>query len=215
VLLTATEPSERLRELRQHRVPDARVASAFPGVDDSSSSIDEDEMRLVRRPEPAGACPVRVLDRLPRPVVALDERAGVVWRVRDVDPDVGDLRVALDVLGVGDRLALAGASPGRPDVDHDRAAAEVTERDRLAAERLSRQRRSRFSSRRRGRHVGARGRRLWRRRLLVRASAADSDGDGEERDGDPHRATVAPPAAALSRISPLRKLWSVPVRADR
>lgn len=158
-------------------------------------------MRLVRRAEPSGACAVRVLDRLPRPVVALDERAGVVGRIGDVDPDVGDLRVALGVLGIGDRLALAGASPGRPDVDHDRTAAEVAERDRFAGQRLAGQRWSRFSPGRRGRCVGARGRRLWRRRLLVRASAADGDDGDEERDGDPHRATVARPATALLRIS--------------
>ena len=82
----------------------------------------------------------------PRPVVALDERAGVVRRVRDVDPDVCDLRVALDVLGVGDRLALARASPGRPDVDQHRPAAEVAERDRLALQRRARDIRCRLSA---------------------------------------------------------------------
>jgi len=92
-------------------------------------------MRLVVGAELPRALALRVLDRGPRPPVALDERASFVGRVGDVDPEVGELRVTLLKLCVGDRLALAGASPRRPHVDEDRAAAEVREREALSVER--------------------------------------------------------------------------------
>ena len=66
--------------------------------------------------------------------MALDERAALLGRVRDVEPEVLDLWVALDELCVGDRLALARASPGRPDVDEHRPPTEPFERDALARE---------------------------------------------------------------------------------
>ena len=53
----------------------------------------------------------------------LEEVASAIACVGDIQPEVAELRVLPDPVGVGDRLAIAGASPRRPDVDEDRLAA--------------------------------------------------------------------------------------------
>jgi hypothetical protein len=116
-----------LGKLREQCAPDRRVAAAFPAVHESPIGIDEDEVRLVRGAESLRARAIRILELSPRPAVSLHERLGLVGRVRDVQAEVRDLGVALDELCVGDRLALAGASPRRPDVDQDGSSAEVGE----------------------------------------------------------------------------------------
>src|ERR671910_3345281 len=98
-----TETSERSLKLREHPLPDAGGAASFPGVDDASIRIEEDEVRLIGRTELPRARPIGILHRLPRPLVARDVRSGFVRRVRDVDPDVRELGMSLDELCVGDR----------------------------------------------------------------------------------------------------------------
>jgi hypothetical protein len=73
--------------------------------------VDDDEVRLVVGSELARSLPQRIVDRRPRPPVLLDERAALVRSVGDVESDVLDLGMALLELCVGDRLALARASP--------------------------------------------------------------------------------------------------------
>jgi hypothetical protein len=48
-------------ELREHRLPHVFVASALPGVDDAPVGVEEDEVRLVVRPELAGTGSLGVL----------------------------------------------------------------------------------------------------------------------------------------------------------
>jgi hypothetical protein len=98
-------------ELRSHRRPHAGVTAAFPCVDDAALVVDEDEVRLIGGTERTGAVSLRILDRRPGPPVALDERLRLICSVRDVDAEIGDVRVVLLEVCVGDRLALAGASP--------------------------------------------------------------------------------------------------------
>jgi hypothetical protein len=68
-------------------------------------------MGLVVGAEPSRALSLGILDRRPRPLVAIDEVASFVRRVRDVDAEVLDLRMGIFEVCVGDRLALACASP--------------------------------------------------------------------------------------------------------
>jgi hypothetical protein len=91
---------------------------------DPPLGVDDDEVRLVVRAELPGALPLGILDRWPRPAVALDERATFFSGVGDVDAEVRELGMILLELCVGDRLALARASPGRPDV-HEHGASPV------------------------------------------------------------------------------------------
>jgi hypothetical protein len=133
--LTAAEPTAgRLRELGEHRAPDRRVGSTFPAVDEPPVGVDEDEVRLVRGAESLRTRAIRVAELRPRPSVSLDERFRVVRGVGDIQPEVRDLGVALDEFCVGDRLALARASPRRPDVDEHRSPSEVGERDDCSVE---------------------------------------------------------------------------------
>jgi hypothetical protein len=141
-------PKEELRELGDHCVPDILVALTLPRVQDVSVRIDEDEVRLVVGSQRAGAVPLWILDRGPVPVVALDERLPLGRSVRDVDAEVRDLRMLLLERCVGDRLALAGASPRRPDVDEHRSIPVVGERDGLAVQRRACDRRRSLAPRR-------------------------------------------------------------------
>jgi hypothetical protein len=95
--------------------------------DDPALRVDEDEVRLVVGAELPRTLPLRVVDRRPRPAELLDERATLLRRVGDVDPEVRDLGMTLLEFCVGDRLAPARASPRRPDVHEHGASAEVRE----------------------------------------------------------------------------------------
>ena len=166
-------------------------------------------MWLVRGTQAPGALSLRVLDRVPGPAVAVDESPGLVGSVGNVDPEVGDLGIRLLEVCVGDRLALARASPRRPDVDEHRPSAEVGEGDPLAVDRPP-------FDRGRGRTVGSR-RRAGRRRLcrhlpgrggflLARASSAPSGKqrrckcERHESRESSHRSTVATPAGGPGRF---------------
>lgn len=104
------------------------------GGDDAAAGIDQDDDRLVRRAQAARECPVRINDRRPGPTVVLQMSLCAVGRIGDVEAQVRVVRIVCDELCVGDRLALAGRSPRRPDVDEDRRTQEVREGDLRAIE---------------------------------------------------------------------------------
>ncbi len=181
-------------------------------------------MRLVRGAQAPGALSLRVLDRVPGPAVAVDERPRLVGSVGDVDADVRDLGIRLLEVCVGDRLALARASPRRPDVDEHRPSAEVGEGDPLAVDRQP-------FDRGRGRTVGSRRRAGRRRRLcrhrLGRCSfllpGASSAPGGEQQCGQreryesresSHRSTVATPAGGPGRFQLSERLSRSAPAAD-
>jgi hypothetical protein len=173
-----------LGQPRDHRLPDTFVAAAPVARDDPALRVDEDEVRLVVGAELPRALALRVDDRRPRPAELLDERATLLRRVGDVDPEVRDLGMTLLELCVGDRLASARASPRGPDVDEHGAPAEVCERELLAVERRALDRGSDTASLRRL-GLGRRGSR-WSRLLGGLAAATRAD-DGEEREHDDER----------------------------
>jgi hypothetical protein len=109
------------------RIPDSRVAATLVRRHDPAVLVHEDEMRLIVGAQPPGALAQWILDRRPGPAVAVDERPSLVDRVGYVDPEVRQLGVILLELCVGDRLALARASPGRPDVHEHGPAPEAGE----------------------------------------------------------------------------------------
>jgi hypothetical protein len=102
--------------------------------------VDGDDVRLVFGSDRAGAFTSRIEDLGPVPAVPTDERARVVEPARDADPEIPELRMLPLELCVGDRLALARASPSGPDIDEERSPAEVDERDALPVESDARQR---------------------------------------------------------------------------
>ena len=105
-------------------------------------------------PEAAGETSLRVADRRPRPPVALQEGARCRLRVSRVETEEAiAAALLLHPTCVGTRLALAGASPGRPDVDEYRLAAELCQRGGAArdggpGDRRSRRTACRHASRR-------------------------------------------------------------------
>jgi len=141
-------PKEERRKLGEHCLPDILVALTLPRVHDVAGCVDEDEVRLVVGSQRAGAVSLGILNRRPAPVVALDERLPLVRSVGYVDAEVPDLRVLLLERCVGDRLALAGSSPRRPDVDEHRSTPVDGERDGLVVERRACDRRRSLAPRR-------------------------------------------------------------------
>lgn len=98
-------------------------------------------MRLVLGSQRSRSCALRVMDRRPVPAVLTNELAPVLsGEVADVQTEEGQLRVLLLEACVGDRLAIARASPGGPGVDEHRPSAEVRERQSFAFEREPRNR---------------------------------------------------------------------------
>ena len=182
-------------------------------------------MRLVVGSQGASAVPLWILDRGPVPAEALDEFLSFVRSVGDVDAEVRDLRVLLLERCVGDRLALARASPRGPDVDEHRSTSVVGERDGLVVERPACDRRCSLAPGRGGLRVCLGRRRSRACRVLSRAapaaardderrqychehlcerthastvitSRADSGGFHPfERCGSPARAPIGPPCA--------------------
>ena len=92
-------------------------------------------MRLICRAELPRALALGIGDGRPAPAVLLDERATLLLRVSDVEPEKRELGMVLLERCEGDRPALAGASPGRPDVDEHLRSAQGGERGVLAVER--------------------------------------------------------------------------------
>ena len=157
-------------------------------------------MRLVGRPEAPRAVSLRVGDRRPAPPVALYESIAFVGRVRDIETEKCELRVTLLELRVGDRLALAGASPRRPDVDEHLLSTEVGQGGPLPVERDSLDRRRRRAFRRIVRSCGLCHRRRCGRRsdfVVGAATAARHEQRAESRkEGQrAHEFTVAPGVA--------------------
>lgn len=204
---------KKLRELGEHCPPDVLVAAALPRVDDGAVCVDEDEVGLVVGSQRAGACPLRILDRGPGPAVALDECFPLVTSVGDVQAEVGDLRVLLLELCVGDRLALAGASPRRPDVDEHRSTPVVGERERLVVERRACDRRRSLAPRRGGRRLGLDGRPRRIGRLLTGAASAAARGDERTQRSHEHvcARTHAPHCTHVARGSG----WISSIRFER
>jgi hypothetical protein len=167
----------------EERLPVGLRAAALEAGDQLSLRVEEEDFGLVVGAERAGERALRVVDLGPRPALLGQEALRLVGRVCDVDAEEPDLRMGLDEPGVGDRLALAGRSPGRPDVDEDRLPSEVLERDRLALERRA--------------HNGARAGRTRCRRCrlalcrLGLAAAADDREQEREEDRDAHARSVA------------------------
>lgn len=122
-------------ELGQHAFPRGLVAAAVEGGHDRALFVEERDERLVGRAESPGELTIWILELRPVPALLLQERGSGLRRVGDVQADEGVLRVGVNEVCVGDRLALAGASPGRPDVDEERPAAILGDVERLAVER--------------------------------------------------------------------------------
>lgn len=105
--------------------------------DDDAVLVEDSDGRVPVESEGAGQFGVRVRERGPRPPVLAQELPRLVPIVGDVQADKLILRMALDEACVGDRLAVADGSPGRPDVDEDRPPTELGEREPAAVERLA------------------------------------------------------------------------------
>jgi len=184
---------ESLRKLRGERLPGLGVSTALVARDDPALRVDHEDVRLVGRPEAPRKGAVGIGDRRPRPLVPFDEVAAFVRRVRDIEAEKGELSVIALELGVGDRLALARASPRRPDVHEDLPTAKVGEGGLLAVEGRSRDRR-----RLRARGVlgrsGLRGRGDRGCYVITGASPAahgEERTQGHEKRERPHRVRVA------------------------
>ena len=114
----------------------AQASGILEARDVPALGIDQDERRLVRRAEASRERPARITDRRPGPAVAAHERLCARGRVRRVQAEEPkSLPLPSDPSCVGDRLAVADASPRRPHVDDHRLAAEVRECQALAVER--------------------------------------------------------------------------------
>jgi len=113
--------------------------------------------------------------------VPLDEGAALVRRVGDVEAEKCELRVILLELCVGDRLALAGASPRRPDVHEHWLPPEVGQGGVLPVERGSFDRWRCWTRRRVLGSSGLRDRRTsGRSSFVVGAAPAARDEEGAE-----------------------------------
>ena len=166
------------RESGSQIFPVGRGSATFEAPDDPAALVEEDHVWLVVGADRTGQRALGIVDLGPAPAVSLEEVAGRVRSVRDVQADVLVLRVGVDERCVGDRLAIAGESPRRPDVDEDRRAPEVGERDGLAVERRSRER-------------AAGRRRLRRCGLLTGAATGQHERDRERGEGAWHAPTLA------------------------
>ncbi len=191
---------EHLGKLCRERLPDLRVPASLVARDDPALSIDHEDVRLIGRSEASRPFAIGIGDRRPAPLVAVDEGATLVGRVGDVEAEKGELRVTLLELCVGDRLALAGASPRRPDVHEHLLSTEIGQRSLLTVERRSRDRRC----------DRPHGRVLWRSRLgrrrcrrrnrLVVRGAASTSGDGERTKGQQQRERPHQPSVASTTV---------------
>ena len=124
-----------LAEFRDERVPAGRRAGILEARDEAAPRVDQEERRLVGRAEAPCERALRVAERRPRPAVAAHERPCGGRSVSCVQAEeVEPLPLLPNPPRVGDRLAVAGASPGRPDVDHHRLATQVGEREPLPVE---------------------------------------------------------------------------------
>src|SRR5262245_44001070 len=119
----------------RERVPDRRLepdALLFPvdgareGCDDLSLTVDHERLGKARHAVPVDGVAGAVVDQREGELVAPRESAGVGTKVLGVEPDDHEtaITVLLPHLLEIWRLLLARAAPRRPDVQHDRLAAE-------------------------------------------------------------------------------------------
>jgi hypothetical protein len=107
---------------------------------DDTVFVDHGDRRMAEQPQRAGELGVRIRERRPAPAVLLEKVACVSRVVGDVEADELELRVTLDELCVGDRLAVADGSPRGPDVHEHGFSPEVLERKALAVQGLAAER---------------------------------------------------------------------------
>jgi hypothetical protein len=180
--LSAVRAGAWLEPLRQ-RFPRRGVTAADVTGDDDPVLVEDGDGRVPVEREGAGELDVRVGERGPRPSVLADERIRSVPVVGDVQADELVLRMTLDEARVGDRLAVTDRSPGGPDVDEDRCAAKVGERERVAVECLPLERDPLRGGRAGGRVDG----RIAARPAALVAPAAGEHGDhDDEKPKAPH-----------------------------
>jgi hypothetical protein len=134
--------------------------------------VEKRNERLVIRADRLREPSLRVDDRWPGPPVAPDELTRAIRRIGGVQAEVREPRMILGELRVGTRLAAAGQSPRRPDVDEHRPPAKLLERDVRAVERRARDIRRGFRRSRR------------RRRCRIGFTAAGRDRDQSECNHD-------------------------------
>ena len=175
---------ESLRKLRGERLPDLGISAAFVAGDNSALLVDHEDVRLVRRTERPRAVAIRIGNRRPAPTVALDEISALLWGVRNIEPEKRELRMIAVKLCVGDRLALAGASPRRPDVYEHLSTPELGKGDLLAVEGGSHDRRC---LRTRSAFGSSGLRRRGNRRGCILIGAAPAAGDEERAQGQEKR----------------------------
>lgn len=169
------------RELGDEGFPVSRDATTLEAAGLDAPGVEKDDVRLVVGADRLRKRPFGIADLRPVPALLLEKAARLVRRVGDVQPEVAVLGMSLDEVCVGDRLALAGASPRRPDVHEHWFTAEVLERDRLAVER--RARKERALGGRRGRRRGC--------LLAAATTAAGERDDGEQgKHGASHDSTI-------------------------
>jgi hypothetical protein len=166
-----------LLELLRERGPGLRVAAADVARDHDAVLVEDGDRGMPEQSERPGELCVRVDERGPSPPVLAQESLCPVRVVQDVQANVLVLRVTLDEPCVGDRLAIADRSPGRPDVDEDRLPVQVGEREPLAVEGLALE----LDARLRGLADG-RGRAPTA--TLVGAPASAAGGERPQRDQD-------------------------------
>jgi hypothetical protein len=134
-------------ELLREGLPGCLVTAADMARDDDAVLVDDRDRRVAEEPERAGELGVRIRERRPAPAVLVEELARVPGVVGNVEADELELRVTLDEPCVGDRLAIADRSPGRPHVHEDGLPAEVPEREALAVQGLAAERDPRLRDR--------------------------------------------------------------------
>jgi hypothetical protein len=134
-------------ELLREGLPRSVAAAADMARDDDAVLVDDRNRRMAEEPERACELSVRIRERRPAPAVLVEELAGGARVVGDVEADELELRVTLDEPCVGDRLAIADRSPGRPHVHEDGLPAEVLEREALAVQGLAAERDPRLRGR--------------------------------------------------------------------
>jgi hypothetical protein len=138
-------------ELLSERLPGRFVPTADVARDDDAVLVENGDRGVAEEPERPGELDVRIRERRPGPAVLVQESSGRVRVVRDVQADVLVLGMGLDEACVGDRLAVADGSPGRPDVDEHGLSPVVGERHALAVDGLAAERDPRLRSRTRSR----------------------------------------------------------------
>jgi hypothetical protein len=159
--------------------------------DDPALRVDDEHVRLVVGAELAGADALGIGDGRPTPAVPLDECSAFVGSVGDVEAEKRELGMIPLELCVGDRLALTGASPRRPDVYKHLLPVEGSQGGPLPVERRSLDRRR---CRAHGCVLGSGGLGTRGSRsgcILARTASDDERAERQKQVQRPHRSSVA------------------------